>query len=57
MWPKFPSSETPGTRGHQGEPGKKRLGLITLSLSSFVPKAFTPFQWVPFLEVPELKNA
>jgi radical SAM superfamily enzyme YgiQ (UPF0313 family) len=36
--------------------GKKRLGLITLSLSSFVPKAFTPFQWVPFLEVPELKK-
>jgi radical SAM superfamily enzyme YgiQ (UPF0313 family) len=36
--------------------GKRRLGLITLSLSSFVPKAFTPFQWVPFLEVPELKK-
>ncbi len=35
--------------------GKRRLGLITLSLSSFVPKPFTPFQWVPFLEVPELK--
>jgi radical SAM superfamily enzyme YgiQ (UPF0313 family) len=36
--------------------GKKRLGLITLSLSSFVPKPFTPFQWVPFMEVPELKK-
>jgi radical SAM superfamily enzyme YgiQ (UPF0313 family) len=36
--------------------GKKRLGLITLSLSSFVPKPFTPFQWVPFLEVTELKK-
>jgi len=36
--------------------GKKRLGLITLSLSSFVPKAFTPFQWVPFMEVAELKK-
>jgi radical SAM superfamily enzyme YgiQ (UPF0313 family) len=36
--------------------GKKRLGLITLSLSSFVPKPFTPFQWVPFLEISELKK-
>ncbi|MFZ5448370.1 MAG: radical SAM protein [Thermodesulfobacteriota bacterium] len=36
--------------------GQKHLGLITLSLSSFVPKPFTPFQWVPFLEVPELKK-
>lgn len=36
--------------------GKKRLGLITLSLSSFVPKPFTPFQWAPFLEVAELKK-
>jgi radical SAM superfamily enzyme YgiQ (UPF0313 family) len=36
--------------------GKKRLGLMTLSLSSFVPKSFTPFQWVPFLEVAELKK-
>jgi radical SAM superfamily enzyme YgiQ (UPF0313 family) len=36
--------------------GKRRLGLITLSLSSFVPKPFTPFQWVSFLEVAELKK-
>jgi radical SAM superfamily enzyme YgiQ (UPF0313 family) len=36
--------------------GKKHLGLITLSLSSFVPKPFTPFQWVPFLDVAELKK-
>jgi radical SAM superfamily enzyme YgiQ (UPF0313 family) len=36
--------------------GKKRLGLITLSISSFVPKPFTPFQWVPFLDVAELKK-
>ncbi|MCX5890938.1 MAG: radical SAM protein [Deltaproteobacteria bacterium] len=36
--------------------GKCRLGLITLSLSSFVPKPFTPFQWVPFLEIAELKK-
>ncbi len=36
--------------------GKRRLGLITLSLSSFVPKPFTPFQWSPFTEVPELKK-
>ena len=36
--------------------GKQHLGLITLSISSFVPKAFTPFQWAPFLEVAELKK-
>jgi radical SAM superfamily enzyme YgiQ (UPF0313 family) len=36
--------------------GKKHLGLITLSLSSFVPKPFTPFQWAPFLAVAELKK-
>jgi len=36
--------------------GKKRLGLITLSLSSFVPKPFTPFQWAPFMEVGDLKK-
>jgi radical SAM superfamily enzyme YgiQ (UPF0313 family) len=36
--------------------GKRRLGLITLSLSSFVPKPFTPFQWTPFLDVAELKK-
>ena len=36
--------------------GKKHLGLTTLSLSSFVPKPFTPFQWVPLMEVSELKE-
>jgi len=36
--------------------GRRRLGLVTLSLSSFVPKPFTPFQWAPFLEVAELKR-
>jgi len=36
--------------------GKRHLGLITLSLSSFVPKPFTPFQWAPFMEVGELKK-
>ncbi len=36
--------------------GKKRLGQLTLSLSSFVPKPFTPLQWVPFMEAGELKK-
>jgi len=36
--------------------GQKRLGTITLSIHSFVPKAFTPFQWVPFCGVQELKK-
>ena len=36
--------------------GRKRLGHITLSLACFVPKPFTPLQWVPFTEVEELKK-
>lgn len=36
--------------------GQKRLGMITLSIHSFVPKAFTPFQWVSFAGVQELKK-
>ncbi len=36
--------------------GKKRLGNITLSVNSFVPKPFTPFQWVSFAGVRELKE-
>ncbi|MEJ2428816.1 MAG: radical SAM protein [Deltaproteobacteria bacterium] len=35
--------------------GQKRLGTITLSVSSFVPKPFTPFQWVPFCDLSVLK--
>ncbi len=36
--------------------GKTRLGTITLSVNSFVPKPFTPFQWVPFAGVRELRD-
>jgi len=36
--------------------GQKRLGTITLSVSSFVPKPFTPFQWVPFSDLSVLKQ-
>lgn len=36
--------------------GRKRLGMITLSIHSFVPKAFTPFQWTAFAGVQELKK-
>jgi len=33
-----------------------RLGQIVVSMSSFVPKPFTPFQWVPFEDVKSLKT-
>ncbi len=33
-----------------------RIGDITVSLNSFVPKPFTPFQWAPMEEVPVLKD-
>uniref|UniRef100_A0A7C5ER51 Radical SAM protein n=1 Tax=Desulfobacca acetoxidans TaxID=60893 RepID=A0A7C5ER51_9BACT len=36
--------------------GQRSFRQITLSLASFVPKPFTPFQWTPFLEVRELKQ-
>ena len=34
---------------------KGRLGTVTLSVHSFVPKPFTPFQWSPFAGVKELQ--
>ena len=36
--------------------GKKYLATLTLSINSFVPKPFTPFQWVGFTPVKELKE-
>ncbi len=36
--------------------GKTRLGNITLSVNSFVPKPFTPFQWTAFAGVRELRE-
>ncbi|MFC1816666.1 radical SAM protein [Thermodesulfobacteriota bacterium] len=35
---------------------RKRIGEITVSLNSFVPKPFTPFQWVAMEEVSTLKK-
>lgn len=35
---------------------KKHIGEITVSLNSFVPKPFTPFQWVAMEDVPTLKK-
>jgi radical SAM family uncharacterized protein len=34
---------------------KKRIGRITVSLNSFIPKPFTPFQWVSLDDVKTLK--
>lgn len=36
--------------------GEKWLNQITLSISAFVPKPCTPFQWHPFAEMKELKK-
>jgi hypothetical protein len=30
------------------DPGGRPFGKLTLSISSFVPKPWTPFQWAPF---------
>ena len=35
---------------------KKRIGAITVSLNCFVPKPFTPFQWVAMAEISALKK-
>jgi radical SAM superfamily enzyme YgiQ (UPF0313 family) len=42
-------------RHHMGK-GGRRVGEITLSITPFVPKAWTPFQWHPFEEVKSLKE-
>jgi radical SAM superfamily enzyme YgiQ (UPF0313 family) len=48
---------TKGIRHHvlSASRGKTRLGTITLSINSFVPKPFTPFQWTAFGGTGELK--
>ena len=35
---------------------RKEGGRITVSVNSFVPKAWTPFQWVPYAEVTETQR-
>jgi radical SAM family uncharacterized protein len=35
---------------------KKRIGEITISINCFVPKPFTPFQWVAMAEISALKK-
>jgi radical SAM superfamily enzyme YgiQ (UPF0313 family) len=40
----------------QSSRGKGHMGTITVSLNSFVPKPFTPFQWVAMDEVAVLKQ-
>ena len=35
---------------------RKRIGEITVSVNSFVPKPFTPFQWVAMEDVSSLKK-
>ena len=35
---------------------RKRIGTLTVSLNSFVPKPFTPFQWAAMDEVAALKR-
>ena len=36
--------------------GQNKFRQLTLSVASFVPKPWTPFQWVPLAEVKELKQ-
>jgi len=36
--------------------GISKRGYITLSISTFVPKPFTPFQWHPMLPLKEVKE-
>jgi radical SAM superfamily enzyme YgiQ (UPF0313 family) len=36
--------------------GRGRLGTITVSVNSFVPKPATPFQWAPFCDLDLLKQ-
>jgi radical SAM superfamily enzyme YgiQ (UPF0313 family) len=38
------------------DPGGRPFGRLTLSISSFVPKPWTPFQWAPFDGVESLQE-
>ena len=38
------------------DPAGRPFGRLTLSISSFVPKPWTPFQWAPFAGVDELSR-
>jgi radical SAM superfamily enzyme YgiQ (UPF0313 family) len=40
----------------QSSRARGTIGGITVSLSSFVPKPVTPFQWGPMASIPELKK-
>jgi len=40
----------------QSSRARKRIGDITVSLSSFVPKPFTPFQWAAMDDTKQLKQ-
>jgi radical SAM family uncharacterized protein len=40
----------------QSSRSQRRMGGITVSLNSFVPKPFTPFQWVAMDDIPTLKG-
>jgi radical SAM superfamily enzyme YgiQ (UPF0313 family) len=48
-------SLTKQIRHHMGR-GGRTVAEITLSITPFVPKAWTPFQWHPFEEVKKLKE-
>jgi len=40
----------------QSSRARKRIGDITVSISSFVPKPFTPFQWAAMDDIKQLKQ-
>jgi len=40
----------------QSSRARKRIGDITVSISSFVPKPFTPFQWAAMDNIKQLKD-
>jgi radical SAM superfamily enzyme YgiQ (UPF0313 family) len=43
-------------RLHVLAPDGRPFGKLTLSISSFVPKPWTPFQWAPFAEPHDLED-
>src|SRR5262249_56409569 len=36
--------------------GRPKVGRILVSINPFVPKPWTPFQWEPMADIPELKR-
>ncbi len=43
-------------REYMNDNPKARRGILTLSINPFIPKPFTPFQWLPMASIKDVQN-